>query len=784
MRAVDSASWVTNTSVLFMTRSRNPASSLPGNKIPDAMYMGFVDSHLVDIRALVLASLVVIAAQCAVAFINHNILLWCCAALMALVSVMRLYFMIAHARNRPSADMKAARKREIEYAFGVMSYIAALGVWAFVTFCVTEDGFSRLLATTLAICYAFGMWTRSFAISRGNNLQILVAFVPLSAAMFVAGGHYPAAIVFGLIPLAIYVKGSSERLRANFLAVVAAQSQSAMLAKRLDMALNNMSHGLVMVDAKDRLTLANSQILNLFGLREDDVQVGADLRGIVRKLVRNKVVARSEVDRIWQALFHNGCESDFVVPFETIDKRAIEITVHRMNGEGVVVVVQDVTERRNAARAIDRMARVDSVTELPNRRCFEEELSAMLRARGDAQIPVNVLFLDLDDFKQVNDSLGHARGDKLLAAIAKRLQAIVRPSDLVARWGGDEFAILQRPVKDPLQTAELAEQIIREIRRPVFVDGYEVIVGASIGSASAPNDGMTPEAILSNADMALYAAKGEGRGNWRAFEKSMDAKIQIRRLIELDLRAAVANDAIEVYYQPIVAVATGEIAGFEALARWNHPVRGRVPPGEFIPIVEELGLMEEFGASVLRRACLACASWPNNISVSVNLSPMQFRNGRVEQTVLDALSAAKLAPERLDLEITESTLLDDRGSTRATLESLRKLGVRISLDDFGTGYSSLSYVLAFPLDRIKIDRSFTIGLGLQERASILVESVAQMCARLGMSVLVEGVETDLQLRFIERVGSISEVQGFYFSPAVPELEARKMIGQKKRLNAA
>jgi diguanylate cyclase (GGDEF)-like protein len=748
------------------------------------MYMGFVDSHLVDVRALVLASLVVIAAQCAVAFINHNILLWCCAALMALVSVMRLYFMIAHARNRPSADMKAARKREIEYAFGVMSYIAALGVWAFVTFCVTEDGFSRLLATTLAICYAFGMWTRSFAISRGNNLQILVAFVPLSAAMFVAGGHYPAAIVFGLIPLAIYVKGSSERLRANFLAVVAAQSQSAMLAKRLDMALNNMSHGLVMVDAKDRLTLANSQILNLFGLDEDDVKVGADLRGIVRKLVRNKVVARGEVDRIWQALFHNGCEGDFVVPFETIDKRAIEITVHRMNGEGVVVVVQDVTERRNAARAIDRMARVDSVTELPNRRCFEEELSAMLRAPGDAQIPVNVLFLDLDDFKQVNDSLGHARGDKLLAAIAKRLQAIVRPSDLVARWGGDEFAILQRPVKDPLQTAELAEQIIREIRRPVFVDGYEVIVGASIGSASAPNDGMTPEAILSNADMALYAAKGEGRGNWRAFEKSMDAKIQIRRLIELDLRAAVANDAIEVYYQPIVAVATGEIAGFEALARWNHPVRGRVPPNEFIPIVEELGLMEEFGASVLRRACLACASWPNNVSVSVNLSPMQFRNGRVEQTVLDALSAAKLAPERLDLEITESTLLDDRGSTRATLESLRKLGVRISLDDFGTGYSSLSYVLAFPLDRIKIDRSFTIGLGLQERASILVESVAQMCARLGMSVLVEGVETDLQLRFIERVGSISEVQGFYFSPAVPELEARKMIGQKKRLNAA
>jgi diguanylate cyclase (GGDEF)-like protein len=597
--------------------------------------------------------------------------------------------------------------------------------------------------------------------------------------LIIAGGWYPAAIVFGLIPLGVYVKASSERLRANFAAEVIARAQSAMLAKRLDMALNNMSHGLVMVDTKDRIALANEQVLRIFGLREEDAPVGADLGAILRKLVRAKVVARAEVDRIWQAFIHNSREGDFMVPFETLDNRAIEITIHRMKGEGAVVVVQDVSERRNAALAIERMARVDPVTELPNRRCFEEELTATMRARGDARDPVNVLFLDLDDFKQVNDSLGHARGDKLLAAVAKRLQTLVRPSDLLARWGGDEFAILQRPVTGPLQTAELADRMIAEIRRPVFIDGYEVIVGASIGSASAPDDGSSPEAILSCADMALYAAKGEGRGNWRAFEKSMDAKIQIRRLIELDLRAAVANDAIDVYYQPIVKVATSDIVGFEALARWNHPVHGRVSPGEFIPIIEELGLMEEFGANVLKRACLACASWPEDVSVSVNLSPIQFRNGGVEQTVIGALAAANLAPERLDVEITESTLLDDRGSTRATLEALRKLGVRVSLDDFGTGYSSLSYVLAFPLDRIKIDRSFTIGLGLQERASVLIESVAHMCAKLGMSVLVEGVETDLQLRFVERIGTIAEVQGFYFSPAVPEAKARGMIAEKK-----
>jgi diguanylate cyclase (GGDEF)-like protein len=559
----------------------------------------------------------------------------------------------------------------------------------------------------------------------------------------------------------------------------------AVLAKRLDMALNNMSHGLMMIDAKGHVTVANRQLLNLLRLGDDDLPTGASLRTVARTLMRRKIIAQSEIERVWKALAGVAIGRDMVAPFETRDDRAIEITVHRMTGEGegAVVVVQDVTERRNAARAIDRLARVDSVTDLPNRRRFEEELIETLRGRSDGVESANILFLDLDDFKQVNDSLGHARGDKLLTAVARRLQAIVRDSDLVARWGGDEFAILQRPVADPGEAGELAEQILREIRRPVFIDGYEVIVGASVGSASAPQDGATPEAILSNADMALYAAKAEGRSNWRAFEKSMDAKIQIRRLVELDLRAAVANDAIEVYFQPIVNVATRHVSGFEALARWNHPVRGRVSPAEFIPIIEELGLMNEFGASVLRRACLACSAWPEDISVSVNLSPAQFRSGRVVETVREALAAANLSSRRLDLEITESTLLDDRGTTRETLAALRELGVRISLDDFGTGYSSLSYVLAFPLDRIKIDRSFTIGLGLQERASILVESVAQMCGKLGMTVLVEGVETDLQLRFIERLGTIAEVQGFYFSPAVPEGEARRLVAEKKRLVA-
>jgi diguanylate cyclase (GGDEF)-like protein len=430
------------------------------------------------------------------------------------------------------------------------------------------------------------------------------------------------------------------------------------------------------------------------------------------------------------------------------------------------------------------MAHFDSVTNLRNRRSFELALAEALSATRSGSGGLDVMFLDLDDFKQVNDSLGHRTGDKLLVEIASRLHAIIGPSDVVARWGGDEFVILHHHAPGQLETHELAKRIIEEINRAVVIDGSEVIVGASIGSASAPDDGLSPDALLSKADIALYAAKADGRRVWRAFEQEMDAKIQVRRLIELELRAAVATEAIEVYFQPIVSVATRRIVGFEALARWRSALLGPVSPAEFIPIIEDIGLMEEMGAAMLRRACKACAGWPDEINVSVNLSSTQFRSGNLEKTILGALAAANLAPERLDLEITESILLEDRGDTRRTLQDLRAKGLRVSLDDFGTGYSSLSYLLSFPLDRIKIDRSFTMGLGLQERASVLVEGVSSMSRRLGMSVLIEGVETAKQLRMIENLGTIAEAQGYLFSRPVPEKEVAGLLRRDFRVQAA
>ncbi len=759
-------------------------ASTPAGELPDELYIEFVDGLLSDAAPVLLSALTATAVQIVIAIACGSTLLLATSATQPTIAAIRLFYLHRIMKRAPSRTIQIARRHEAVFAIGAWASLAAISLWTLLSFCVTREAFAQFLGATMTIAYAFGMLSCSYAIYRGFNLQLVAAFLPLSAAMFVAGGWYPVAIIVAFVPLIAFMKGYSARLRSNFLSVVAAQQSAELLAARLDTALNNMSHGLCMIDAAGRLILANDKFHKIFSLPLETPLSGAHARSVFRKLVRMRGIEKSQFPSLSYAMLRTKEGSDVTVPIETPDGRAIEVTVHRMKDNGTVLVIQDVTERRNAQREINRMARFDAVTELPNRRCFEEDLALALHPDRPQTVGVTVMFLDLDDFKQVNDSLGHRTGDKLLAEIARRLRAIIGPRDLVARWGGDEFVILHADGPDQPTTPALARRIIDEISRAVVIDGSEVIVGASIGSASAPEDGVSPDALLSNADIALYAAKADGRRGWRAFERSMDTKIQVRRLIELELRAAVANDAIEVHFQPIVDVSTAKILGFEALARWRHPVRGPVSPAEFIPIVEEIGLMEELGAGVLRRACLACASWPEGINVSVNLSSSQFRHGNIEKTILAALEAADLAPERLDLEITESTLLDDRGDTRRTLEALRAHGLRISLDDFGTGYSSLSYLLSFPLDRIKIDRSFTLGLGIQERASILVESVAAMSRKLGMSVLIEGVETERQLRVIQSLGTIAEAQGFLFSRPVPEANVGKLFGRDLRDQAA
>ena len=381
---------------------------------------------------------------------------------------------------------------------------------------------------------------------------------------------------------------------------------------------------------------------------------------------------------------------------------------------GWVATHEDITERRRAEKQIAHMARHDALTDLPNRVLLRERLAeALAGVRRGSKLAV--LYLDLDHFKGVNDTLGHPIGDELLKMVAGRLRHCVRDTDTVARVGGDEFAIIQTGIERPLDTAILARRIGEAVRAPYDLAGHAVVVDTSIGIAIAPNDGTEPDELLKNADMALYRAKADGRGTYRFFEPEMDSRMKARRALELALRNALATGEFELHYQPLVNLDDRRITGCEALLRWNHPERGMISPAEFIPVAEEIGLIVPLGEWVLRKACADAARWPDDIKVAVNLSPIQVTNQNLVPVVVSALAAAGLPASRLELEITESVLMQNTEATLATLHRLRELGVRISMDDFGTGYSSLSYLRSFPFDKIKIDRSFISGLAGRQR---------------------------------------------------------------------
>jgi diguanylate cyclase (GGDEF)-like protein/PAS domain S-box-containing protein len=440
----------------------------------------------------------------------------------------------------------------------------------------------------------------------------------------------------------------------------------------------------------------------------------------------------------------------------------------------VLLALMDITERKRAEARLAFMAQHDSLTGLPNRNLLRQHMDEILLHTRRSSDKVAVLVLGLDNFKAVNDTLGHGIGDKLLRGVAKRLRSTLREEDTLARLNSDEFAIVQSGLTRPEDVVMLAKRLLEAIADPYLLDGHSVIIGASIGIAVAPGDGDESEKLLKNADMALSRAKNDSRGTFSFFEAEMDARAQSRRKIELDLRDAIQNDVLRPHYQPLICLSTGRITGFEALVRWPDPERGMISPAEFIPVAEETGLINGLGGLMLRRACADAAQWPDDVRVAVNLSPLQFRTGNLFSIVTDALKQSGLPAKRLELEITETLLLEKSSQVLATLHALRALGVRISMDDFGTGYSSLSYLRSFPFDKIKIDQSFVRDLGSNRDAQAIVRSIISLGMGLGVTITAEGVETEAELSCLRAEGC-HEGQGFLFSRARPNAEIVKLL---------
>ncbi len=440
-----------------------------------------------------------------------------------------------------------------------------------------------------------------------------------------------------------------------------------------------------------------------------------------------------------------------------------------------VGVIIDVTEQRSVERRLAHLAHHDPLTDLPNRTLFGIRLDeCLMRAREGVQCAI--LCIDLDRFKEVNDTLGHPIGDALLCTVSARLRSLSRPSDTAARLGGDEFAIILSPLKTETDLAFAAESVVAALSAPYDINGHCLVVGTSIGIAIAPDHGLDADRLMRNADMALYAAKSEGRGRYRFFDPAMDEKVKARRALEADLRQALADEEFELFYQPLVSTATRRIRGFEALLRWRNQTRGFVMPDAFIPLAETTGLIVPMGAFVLHRACAEAASWPGSSSVAVNLSASEFSSAGIVETVASALDRAGLDPDRLELEITESTMLQDTEATTETLHRLKALGVRIAIDDFGTGFSSLGYLQRFPFDKVKIDRAFVAPLGRTRESLAIVKAVVGLCAGLDMETTAEGVETEEQMKILNSIGCL-EVQGYYFSPPRPAGEIAALVAR-------
>jgi diguanylate cyclase (GGDEF)-like protein len=519
---------------------------------------------------------------------------------------------------------------------------------------------------------------------------------------------------------------------------------------RFDAALNHMSQGLAMFDAEQRLVVCNRLYADLYALTPEQVKPGTTIRQLLE--YRHATGVFGDVDfetfvRDWLAEFSKASSRIQ----ELADGRVMSIVRRPMPDGGLVSTTEDITQRRRSETRIAHMARHDALTDLPNRVLLKERLElAMARARRDESVAVHLL--DLDHFKNVNDTLGHPVGDRLLKAVADRLRTLVRETETIARMGGDEFAIIQVALKQPADASALAQRIVEVVSEPHNFDDHQVVAGTSVGIAVGPTDGMGPDQLIRNADLALYRAKGDGRGVFRFFEPEMDARMQARRTMEYDLRKALVAGEFELHYQPLVNLERNEITGCEALIRWHHPEKGMISPGDFIPLAEENGFIVPLGEWAIRKACSTAATWPEHIRVAVNLSPVQFKNPGLLQVVLGALAASSLQPQRLELEITETVLLDDSSATLATLHQLRALGVRVAMDDFGTGYSSLSYLQSFPFDKIKIDRSFIKELTDKKSAVDIVRAVAALANRLGMATTAEGVETKEQLDTVKAEG--------------------------------
>ena len=743
-------------------------------ELPKEIRAALIESLFAPIASLILGAVACSIVGAAVALRVGDQWIMANSVAIFAVGMVRVASALFYKRYKEADKLAATRIWEHVYEYGAWGFSALLGLLCWMAITRTADASLQMAVTTTTAGYAAAISGRNAGRPFIAVGQLTLCTLPMAVALLLypdwvhtAMGLVVLMFVYGMVDITMSIRDIIIQALTMTRKEAALAARFEQQANRFDIALNNMSHGLCMLDEQNRLQVWNDRFLELLHLKDMPVRVGMPATYLLRHSIRAGNHRTKSIKKVFTDLAQGLAQDRFdQVQTSPDGDRTIAVSRRIMSGGGSVVILEDVTESKRAQERITHLAKYDDLTGLANRNQFRERINGMLAAMHKRKNHVAIHLIDLDRFKTINDTLGHPIGDKLLKEVASRLKTVIRPGDMITRFGGDEFVVLQIGTERYQDAKWLAERLARTLKDPFDIDGHRIDIGASIGIAMAPMDGVDADQLLKKADMALYAAKNGGGGDHRFFALEMEEAAQERRALELDLREALTSEQFDLYFQPLVDLRSGRVTTCEALMRWRHPRRGMVPPSIFIPIAEETGLIIPLGEWALQRACYEAAKWPKSVKVAVNLSPVQFRDRGLALQVVSALAKSGLPAQRLELEVTERLLLEDSDGTLTVMEQLKNLGVSISLDDFGTGYSSLNYLRKFPFQKIKIDQSFIAGLGEERDAQAIIGAVAGLGASLDKTVVAEGIETEEQLKQVKMHGC-HEGQGHLFGEPMP-----------------
>ena len=749
--------------------------------MPALDYVSIIRSVYGDRRAMLAGSFASALTAALTAYRSQSIPLYLIAVAFVVIGLVRYLNMRAFWRMAiDSDDAEAAETWENRAVASGSALALVYGLWCLCAMLLVNDPFAELASVSLSIAVMVGICARNFGLDRLVALQMLGVIVPMSVGLFLHGDVYHPVLAALLLVMLVSFRKLAGDIRSLLLSAVHGRIEASRLAGELDMAMTTLEHGLCMLDEHGVISVANERAVRLFSQMGMSELLGQPMSAVLGTLGDTGALPRTAVDRLLDVI---GKRSSGKVVLRSPAGHYYEVSVSSRR-ESTVLLLEDISERIAAEERINFMARNDTLTSLPNRTYFGELATEDMEARrfaGAEPRLVSLMIIDIDDFKHVNDTFGHIIGDELLMQVSQRLRKALPAEAVLARLGGDEFVIYRGAVGDVAQAEADAEAILEAFTAPFKLEGLILSVTVSLGLATSSVASEILDDLKTKADLALYSAKGDGKARSQLFHTQMDIDYHYRQRLKNDLREAVHAGVLSLAFQPLLDIATRKVVTCEALARWDHPELGPIPPSTFIPLAEEMGLISDITAWVIGHAAQQCSLWPGDVGVAVNISARDFRGTDLGALVDKALASSGLVPARFEIEVTETAVIEERDSAHRVLSDLAAKGIAIALDDFGTGYSSLSYLNALPFTKLKIDRSFVAEIANNPRSLRLLANVARLGRDLDLTVIAEGVETEEQLETMLAHTEIQQVQGYFFSRPLPERDIGELIG---RLNAA